>query len=159
MLHQALKNKLRFFRKPLFGAVFCVFDRRFIFFIFSVNFVLTINKKFMNKLKIKSETREAYHDAGIKTLKVLIFLTKCVKNLHTDATLFIGLSIAPFLVSLYMYFSGNAGFFIFPAAMIVHFIVFKVVKLWSDNDGMKETYEEQQTIQEELEAILIEKKQ
>jgi len=58
-----------------------------------------------------------------------------------------------------MYFSGNTGFFIFPAAMIIHFLVFKVVKLWSDNDGMKETYEEQQTIQEELEAILIEKKQ
>jgi len=113
----------------------------------------------MNKLKIKSETRESYHDAGIKTLKVLIFLTKCVKNLHTDAALFIGLSVAPLGVSLYMYFSGNAGFFIFLGAMIVHFIVFKVVKLWSDNDGMKETYEEQQTIQEELETILIEKRQ
>jgi hypothetical protein len=112
----------------------------------------------MDKLKIKSETRETYHDAGIKTLKVLIFLTKCVKNLHTDAALFIGLAITPLGIALYMYFSGLTGFCIFPAAIIIHFLVFKVVKLWSENDGMKETYQEQLIIQEELEDILAKKR-
>jgi hypothetical protein len=112
----------------------------------------------MDKFKIKSETRETYHDAGIKTLKVLIFLTKCVKNLHTEMAIFIATSIAPLGVSIYMYSTGT-GFFIFPAAMIIHFIVFKLVKYWFfvENNSLEETYQEQLIIQEELEAILAEK--
>lgn len=113
----------------------------------------------MDKFKIKSETRETFGSYDIKTLKVLIFLTKCLKAIHTEMAIFIGTALAPVSVSIYMYSNGT-GFFIFPAAMIVHFIVFKLVKYWFfvDNNSLEETYNEQSVVQEELEEILQEKK-
>jgi hypothetical protein len=113
----------------------------------------------MNKFKIKSETRETFGSYDVKTLKVLIILTKCLKAIHTEMAIFIGTALAPLSVAIYMYSNGT-GFFIFPVAMVIHFIVFKLVKYWffMDNNSLEETYEEQSIIQDELEAILSEKR-
>ena len=112
----------------------------------------------MDKEKIKAETRELYHDAEIGTLKMLIFLTKCVKNLHTELAIFIISATIPLGVSIYMYSIG-LSFSVFLFAMIMHFIAFKFVKYWFlvDNNPIEETYKEQKIIQEELEYILSKK--
>lgn len=111
----------------------------------------------MNKVKIQTETRELYHDAGIKTLKGLIFLTLCTRNIFTKMAIFIISAIVPLFTSIFLYANG-IGFIVFPTAMIVHFCICQIAFLEAEKDGMRESFEEQQVILKELRAILAEKR-
>ncbi len=111
----------------------------------------------MNRLKIQQETRELYQDAGIKTLKGLIFLTLCTRNLSTRHAIFILSAIVPFITSLYMYSMG-VGLVVFPTAMVVHFFICKIAYVLAEKDGMQKDYEEQDIIYRELKVILDEKR-
>ena len=110
----------------------------------------------MNRLKIQQETRELYHDAGIKSLKGLIFLTLCTRNLFTRQAIFFISAIVPLFTSLYLY-SVGVGLVVFPAAMVVHFCVCKIAFVLAEKDGMQKDFEEQDIIYRELKVILREK--
>jgi hypothetical protein len=108
------------------------------------------------KLKIQEETRNDYADAGLKTLKGLIFLTGCVRNMCTRSALFIGLAIPQFIVAIFLFYRGF-GAQIFLIAGLVHFLVYTFLAAWAEKDGIKSDFEEQNIIYQELKAMLTEK--
>jgi len=108
-------------------------------------------------LKIQEETRNDYGDAGLKTLKGLIFLTGCVRNMCTRSALFIGLAVPQSIVAFFLFYRGF-GAQIFLMAGLVHFLVYAFLAAWAEKEGMRADFEEQNIIYRELKAMLAEKR-
>jgi hypothetical protein len=111
----------------------------------------------MNTLQIKSEALETYKGGSKSELKTILFLTKLVKNLHTQAAIFFILLLIPMSVAgVIFYNTGNSTVFLF--GMFIHFIVFKVIVYQFNHDKDGETLEyvhsKQSAIQEVLEDLL-----
>jgi hypothetical protein len=112
---------------------------------------------YSQKLKIQEETRKDYGDAGIKALKMLIFLTVCLRGLFTRAAIFIALTISQSILATFLFYQGF-GSRIFLIAIIMHFLGYTFTVAWAEQDGMQSDFEEQDIIYRELKAMLAEKR-
>jgi hypothetical protein len=110
----------------------------------------------MDLLKVKIETQESYKNDSKSSLKLIIFLTKVLKNLHTKAAIFIGLVPFAFIPAVYFY-SQYHNFSVFPVALFGHFLGFQLVLYMFNKEkehNLENTYREQACIQETLEEML-----
>jgi cbb3-type cytochrome oxidase subunit 3 len=112
---------------------------------------------YSQKLKLQEETRKDYGDAGIKTLKMFIFLTVCLRSLFTRATIFIAFTITQSILATFLFYQGF-GSRIFLIAIIMHFLGYTFTVAWAEKDGMRADFEEQDIIYRELKAMLAEKR-
>jgi hypothetical protein len=109
----------------------------------------------MNCTEIKNQVQADYATVDKSGLKVVLTLTKILKNLHTKTALFIASSIVPFIIGFAFYFSqpNASNLKPFIAAMIGHLVAFKVFSLIM-GESLQKTYEEQSCIQEAMEELL-----
>jgi hypothetical protein len=110
----------------------------------------------MDLLKLKAETQETYKNDSKSTLRLIIFLTKALKNLHTQTTVF--LFLLPFTFAPAFYFYGvYQNFSVFLVALLAHFLGFRLVLHLFNKEKehtLENTYREQACIQETLEDML-----
>jgi hypothetical protein len=106
----------------------------------------------MDYLKLKSETQETYKNDSKSTLKLIIFLTKILKNIHTKGFFFISTMIIPFTVATF-YFLESKNISIVFVAIAAHFISYKII-IGRYGKTLEETYKEQECIQNTLEEML-----
>ena len=105
-----------------------------------------------NLIKLKAETQESFEKADARSLKVLIFITKVLKNLYTKEAIFIASLVMPLVTSIFIYMS-NGKPSIFVICGIVHLVSYYLLLKYSFND-MDDTYREQKCVQETLEEML-----
>lgn len=105
----------------------------------------------------KNRIIEEFGQETKSSLKTVIFLTKCLKNLHTKTALAITTAIIPFGIAFtffYLYDISIVRTII--SASIGHIVAYTVaIKLF--NGSLDKTYQEQQFLQDTLEEILASK--
>lgn len=111
---------------------------------------------------IINETLETYKNTSVRELKIIIILTKLIKNMHSSALIFaVSLMIAMVPVTV-LYIARlhqiNTGWVIFPIALIVQLILHKTLIMNYLFTDAKKTFHEQQTIQQTLENMIKTKK-
>ena len=111
---------------------------------------------------IINETLETYKNTSVRELKMIVLLTKILKNMHSSAIIFIfSLLVALFPVSV-LYFNrlnhNYSDWVIFPIALIIQFVLHKTFTMNYLFSDAKKIFQEQQTIQQTLENMIKTKK-
>ena len=110
---------------------------------------------------LELETLETYKNDSVKALRLVILLTKVLKNMHTSAVIFIcSLLIALIPVSIFYVLalsSTTYGWTIFPCAAVVQMLIHETIMMRFLFKDAAEVYHEQAIIQQTLEEMLRKK--
>ena len=108
--------------------------------------------------EIEMDTLETYKNDSVKELRVVLFLTKVLKNMHTSAVIFCcSLCVALIPVSIFYFMAltnSPYGWTIFPVAAIVQIILHETIIMNYLFKDAADVYNEQAIIQQTLEGML-----
>lgn len=108
--------------------------------------------------RLINETLETYQNSSVRELKIIIILTKLLKNMHSSVFIFAFSLIIAMIPVTVLYYTRlhqiNTGWLIFPIALIVQLILHKTLIMNHLFTDTKRTFHEQQTIQYTLENMI-----
>ena len=105
----------------------------------------------------KNRIIEEFGQETKASLKTVIFMTKCLKNLHTKTALAITTAIIPFGIAIAFFYLNDISLVrLVISASIGHIVGYTIaIKLFGES--LDKTYQTQQFLQDTLEEILASK--